>query len=117
MVNKPKGNAISQANVLAEHLLRYWEELVPCLFHCLFDLFRMQPFAAATGQLQSLWHRTPGCASPAEDRAPAVWMLTFPQALLSTPERLFENPEEEAWHFQNVHGETRWQFGRNSRFF
>lgn len=43
-------------------------------------------------------------------------MLTFLQVLLFTPERLFQTPKEASWHFQNVHGEAQWQFGRNPSF-
>lgn len=70
MVNKPQGNTISQANVLAEHLLQYWEGLVFCIFNCLFDLFRIQSFVLAVGQLCTI-----GDTEPLAMRPPQMLLL------------------------------------------
>lgn len=53
-----------QANVLAEHLLQYWKGLGFCLFNCLFDLFRVQTFTLAIGQLHRISDTEPLATRP-----------------------------------------------------
>lgn len=53
-----------QANILPEHLLQYWKGLVFCLFNCLFDLFRIQTFTLAIGQLHKIGDTEPLATRP-----------------------------------------------------
>ena len=70
-------------------LLQHLEELLLCLINCLFDLFRIQPFPLAIGQLHRSCDTEPLAMHPLQMiTLCSCLMLTFLQILPFILERL-----------------------------